>query len=394
VFKKIKKHILPAFMVIGAVLSLNHEKFAAPVFYMAPDHLIENQAPLYVHEDASDGVTTSVHSATAVSLPNGNLLAMWYGGTREGHTDVNIYASVFDRQTQKWQPSKAILDRLQVADDLDRYIKKVGNPTLIRHPAGPLVLAYVTVSMAGWASSQVNMMVSYDDGQSWHTSKHLVTSPFLNISTLVKNDMVIYEDGSIGITAYHELIGQFSEIVRVTLDGQVINKYRISSGAETIQPSIAVHSKNNAVTYMRDTSKDVQKVRRSVTFDGGIIWSPYESTMLNNPNSSVFAFVDSKDRSWMVLNNAVKHVDHALDNGGHQSRGNLALAVSEDQGVNWNIVHYFEKAKEIKETGQESKYSYPWVTVGGKGEFNLFYTWNRKVIKHIRFNQAWLEEQV
>ncbi len=381
-------------MIIGAVLSLNHERFTAPVFYIGPDPLIENQPPFYVQEDVSDGMTKSVHSSTAVSLPNGNLLAMWYGGTREGHTDVNIYASVFDRKTQKWQKSKPILDRYQVADDLDRYIKKIGNPTLVRHPAGPLVLAYVTVSLAGWASSQVNMMVSYDDGQSWHASKHLVTSPFLNISTLVKNDMVIYQDGTIGITAYHELIGQFSEIIRVNLDGQVINKYRISSGAETIQPTISVHDKNNAVSYMRDTSKNVQKVRRSVTSDGGLTWSAYESTMLDNPNSSVFSFIDSKDRSWLILNNSIKHVKHALDNGGHQSRGNLALAVSTNQGENWRIVHYFEKAKEKKATDKESKYSYPWVTVGDNGEFNLFYTWNRKVIKHIRFNQAWLEERV
>ncbi len=381
-------------MIVGVILSLNHERFTSPEFFVEPAGIIENQAPIYIQEDASDGITQSVHSSTAVALPNGDLLAMWYGGTREGHTDVNIYASRFDHQTQKWLPSKSILDRYQVANDLDRYIKKIGNPTLVRHPAGPLVLTYVTVSLAGWASSQLNMMVSYDNGQSWHASKHLVTSPFLNISTLVKNDMVIYQDGTMGITAYHELIGEFSEIIRVNLYGEVINKYRISSGAETIQPTISVYDKKNAVAYMRDTSKDIQRVRRSFTADGGITWSPYENTKLNNPNSPVFAFTGSNDRSWLVLNDAIKHVDHARDNGGHQSRGNLALAVSMDQGVNWRIVHYFEKAAEIKATQKESKYSYPWITVGDDGEFNLFYTWNRKVIKHIRFNQAWLEEKV
>ena len=381
-------------MIAGVFFSLNHERFASPAFYVEPAQSIEPQSSFYIQKDASDGVTQSVHSSTAVSLPNGNLLAMWYGGTREGHTDVNIYASVFDRKTQKWQKSKPILDRYQVANDLDRYIKKVGNPALIRHPAGPLVLTYVSVSLAGWASSQINMMVSYDDGQSWHASKHLVTSPFLNISTLVKNNMVIYEDGTIGIAAYHELIGQFSELIRVSLDGEVINKYRISSGAETIQPAIAVHSKENAVTYMRDTSKDIQKVRRSVTNDGGETWSPYENTVLDNPNSSVFAFLDSKNRSWLILNNAVKHVKHARDNGGHQSRGNLALAMSMDQGLTWKIVHYFEKEVAKKAGDEESKYSYPWVTKSANGEFNVFYTWNRKVIKHIQFNQAWLEEKV
>ncbi len=389
---KIKKHLLPLLMILGVILSLNHERFATPSFSLSTYNIPNDQVPVYEQFNASDQLTKSVHSSTAVTLANGNLLAMWYGGTREGHTDVEIYASTFNQDTQTWSPSKSVLNRYQVSDDLNRYIKKVGNPVLVRHTQGQLVLIYVSVSLAGWASSQINMMVSYDEGQSWHRSKHLVTSPFINISTLVKNDAVIYDDGTIGISAYHELMGEFSEIVRVSLEGKVVNKYRISSGAETIQPSIAVQDASNAVVYMRDTSKDIQKVRRSVTTDGGSTWSAYENTHLDNPNSSVFAFGDSKGRNWLVLNNAVKHVEHSADNGSHQSRGNLALAVSTDQGVNWDIVHYFEKEKKIID--KEHKYSYPWVAVADNGEYHLFYTWNRKIIKHVLFNQAWLEQQI
>ena len=379
-------------MCLALALCLTLESYDSTIFVVNSKQSIANQKAVYETFDASDGVTRSLHSATSVVLNNGNLLAMWYGGTREGHTDVKIYSSTFNQKTQSWSASKAILDRYQVSKDLNRYIKKIGNPVLVRHPQGPLVLVYVSVSLAGWASSQINMMVSYDDGQSWHRSKHLVTSPFINISTLVKNGAVVYQDGTIGITAYHELIGEFSEVIRVNLNGEVINKYRISSGDETIQPTIAVHDKKNAVAYMRDTSKDIQKVRRSVTNDGGKTWSPYESTMLDNPNSSVFAFMGSNDRSWLILNNAVKHIEDDRDNGSHHSRGNLALAVSTDEGLNWRIVHYFEK--ENTSADQEPKYSYPWITVGDNGDYHLFYTWNRKIIKHIHFNQAWLEEKV
>ena len=63
---------------------------------------------------------------------------------------------------------KSILNRYQVSDDLNRYIKKVGNPVLYRHPSGVTALFYVSVSMAGWATSQLNMSLSYDDGQTWH----------------------------------------------------------------------------------------------------------------------------------------------------------------------------------------------------------------------------------
>lgn len=372
-------------MVLGVILSFSHERFPAPKFLFqakqTANNSSENQQASYKSFDVSTNLTKGVHSATAVTLPNGNLLAMWYGGTREGHTDVKIYSALFDAQKQQWQTPKAILDRIQVSNDLDRYVKKVGNPVLIRHPQGPLVLVYVSVSLAGWATSQINMMLSYDDGQTWHPSKHLVTSPFINISTLVKNDAVIYEDGTIGIAAYHELLGEYSEIVRVTLDGEVVNKYRITSGDKTIQPTIAVYSDTQAVSYLRDTGKDVQKVRRTVSEDGGITWSPYESTQLDNLSSAIFTFIGGKGRSWMVFNDAPKGQEHA--------RNSLALAVSDDKGITWQTVHHFEKILIPEEV--ESKFAYPWVTYGINGEYHLFYTWNRKIIKHIAFNQAWLE---
>ncbi len=370
-------------MVLGAILSLGHERFEAPKFFVQSWLPVVDQQAVYKKYDASTDITNTVHSATAVALSNGNLLAMWYGGTREGHTDVKIYSALFDQKKQQWQEPKAILDRMQVSNDLDRYVKKVGNPVLIRHPQGPLVLVYVSVSLAGWATSQINMMLSYDDGQTWHPSKHLVTSPFINISTLVKNDAVIYDDGTIGITAYHELLGEFSEVVRVTLDGQVINKYRMSSGDETIQPTVATYSATQAVTFMRDTGKDVQKVRRSITDDGGLSWSAYETTQLDNLSSAIFTFTGLKGLTWMVYNDAPKGQEHG--------RNTLALAVSNDKGVSWKTVHHFERIEEPEVI--ESKFAYPWVAQGFDGQFHLFYTWNRKIIKHVAFNQAWLESK-
>ena len=380
----IKKHILPIMMLVGALLSLGHERFAPPKFVVQLASAAGEQAVSYKRHDVSTALTNTVHSATAVSLPNGNLLAMWYGGTREGHTDVKIYSALFDQKKQQWQAPKAILDRMQVSNDLDRYVKKVGNPVLIRHPEGPLVLVYVSVSLAGWATSQINMMLSYDDGQSWHPSQHLITSPFINISTLVKNDALIYQDGTIGITAYHELVGEFSEIVRVTLAGKVVNKYRISSGDKTIQPTVAVYSAREAVTFMRDTGKDVQKVRRSVTADGGLSWSSYETTQLDNLSSAIFTFSGREGRSWMVYNDAPKGQEHG--------RNTLALAVSHDKGLNWKTLHHFERIE--KPAATESKFAYPWVTRGQGGQYHLFYTWNRKIIKHVAFNQAWLESKL
>src|SRR3989304_1628787 len=45
-----------------------------------------------------EGQTPIVHSPSVVELNDGNLLAVWYGGTREGVKDVAIYRSTSNRR--------------------------------------------------------------------------------------------------------------------------------------------------------------------------------------------------------------------------------------------------------------------------------------------------------
>lgn len=377
-----KKYTLPVVIVIGALLTLQSDKYPEPLFYVpAVENEAINTTSFYQEKVVVEGQTPTVHSATAVQLASGQLLAMWYGGKREGHIDVALYSATLDPSAQFWSAPKKVLDRYDAANSLNRYVKKVGNPVLIKHPQGPLVLVYVTVSMAGWATSRLNMAVSYDDGQSWHNSKRLITTPFFNISTLVKNDAVIYADGTIGITAYHELKGEYSEIVRVNIEGQVINQYRMTSGTNTIQPSIMVKSANNAIALFRDSGRDIQRVHFTETQDSGKNWSPYEALQVKNPNSAVYGFNDTKQRTWMVFNNSTRDAVH--------SRNNLALAVSENNGKDWRTLYYFENT-ELDET-VSIKYSYPWVLNAANGQYHLMYTVDRKLIKQISFNQAWLE---
>lgn len=382
VIQNIKKLVIPLVLLIAGFSALTSMKYPDAKFYYVAGTGEQGSSDLQYKEFTMVAdLTPSVHSATAVTLDNGNLFSMWYGGTREGHTDVALYSAIFDQKTASWQQHQKVLDRYDVANSLNRYIKKVGNPVLVKHPQGPIVLIYVSVSLAGWATSHLNMAVSYDDGQTWHDSKRLVTSPFINISTLVKNDAVIYQDGTIGISAYHELKGEFSEIVRVNLNGDVINQYRMTSGTNTIQPSLIVNSEHSAIALIRDSSRHTQKVHFTETKDGGKTWSDYEALNIDNPNSAVYGFRDQKNRNWMVFNDLTRDVEF--------SRNNLALAVADDSGKEWDTVHYFENPE--KQQQIDAKYAYPWVVSSKGASFHLLYTVDREHIKHIQFNQTWLE---
>ncbi|GAA6135762.1 exo-alpha-sialidase [Oceaniserpentilla sp. 4NH20-0058] len=379
--KFVKKLWLPFLISIGLILSLSLSGESS-IKSKPTEFSISNLAsePLYEYYEFGANNTPTMHSATAVTLPNGNLLGAWYGGTGEGKPDVQLFTSVFNTHDQVWSAPVAVLDRLQAANELNRFIKKLGNPVLYRHPSGVITLFYVSVSIGGWATSNINMVLSFDDGQTWHPSKRLVVTPFLNISTLIKNDVITYNDGTFGLPVYHELIGEFSHIIRLNLHGEVLDSYRITDGEITIQPSIVSYDDQSMIAMMRDSGRDIEKIHRSESHDSGMTWSEYEPTLLDNPNAAVFAFVDNKKRTWMLFNDSNRKKE--------RPRNNLALAVSLDKGKSWKIVKYLENPN--KDDNHEGRYGYPWVTTQGD-IFHIIYTSNRENFVHIRLNQAWLE---
>ena len=40
------------------------------------------------------------------------------------------------------------------------------------------------------------------------------------------------------------------------------------------------------------------------------------------------------------------------------------------------------------------QFSYPWLLRSSDGDFHVLYTWNRTRIKHVHFNQRWLDRQI
>ena len=68
------------------------------------------------------------------------------------------------------------------------------------------------------------------------------------------------------------------------------------------------------------------------------------------------------------------------------SRENLRLAMSSDQGQTWRRV-----ATLAEEPGAD--FSYPFLMQTRSGDVQLVYTWKRAAIKHVAFNIAWLDER-
>jgi len=312
----------------------------------------------------------SVHSATAVEIEGGRIRAFWYGGSREGARDVAIYSAVFDPSSSAWGPQEIATTREETARDLGRYVKKLGNPVVARDSRGRLWLFYVSVSLGGWSGSAVNFRISEDDGASFGPARRIVTSPFLNLGTLVRGPAVSFEDGTLGLPVYHELLGKFGELLRISEEGEVLGKIRLSHGRSSLQPVVVPLARLEAVAFLRSSGSSPRRVLSVATEDGGRTWSDLAPTELPNPDAAVAAIRTSRGEILIAFN------DSEVD------RSNLKLAVSRDGGRSFETL-----LTVVPPLGDAAspELAYPWLLESSDGALHLLYSWNRSRIVHVRF---------
>ncbi len=376
-YKKVGKSFFFLFLLVASFLSwkqVEQRPAWSPIVW-TPIFEDVSTASLYREQLIPNANQNSTHSVSATVLPSGDLIAFWFGGSREGGKDVQIFQSYFQQDSQLWSPPKGILNVPQLGVDLQRYIGKIGNPLVFIDKSQRMWLFFVTVSYGGWAGSSINLMFSDDLGASWGKPKKLITSPFINVSTLVRNTMYALEDGSVILPVYHEFATQFPEILRISAQGEVISKVRMYGKGGGIQPSIVQGKEREIYAFMRSGSRAKHdRVLRLKSVDEGQSWSEFTVTELLNPNAAqVVAKVD--ENLWVWIGN---------HNEAH--RQDLTLAVSHDLEEPWQVVYQFEKG------GRGEAYAYPDLTQGLDGTWHLMYTANRKNIKHVQFNQAWLDK--
>ncbi len=365
-------------LALVLVLGLSWTQRPNPALFAEAEflrHMPKPAAPLFETRQIppAEGVAV-VHSGTLAELSDGRLLAAWFGGSREGAADVDIQAAHW--QQGAWDKPFILLSREQAAEELGRPLRKLGNPVLHKDADKRLWLFFVTVSLGGWSTSSISYKISGDDGRSWTPARRLVSSPFANMSTLVRSRALNYADGSIALPVYHELAGKFGELLRIDRDGKVLAKSRIGSGKSAIQPSLIARGPVEAEAFLRRTGNSPRRLMYAQSDDGGANWTTPLPLELHNPDASVAVESDAQGRALLVHN--------PLEHGRHL----LVLDRSADND-SWSRLAELKSAQ----GDMRKKYSYPFLIRTGTGEFHLIYTHERSAMTHVRFNQAWLEQQ-
>ncbi|MNO82190.1 hypothetical protein D3C76_734530 [compost metagenome] len=337
---------------------------------------------------------------------------------------MHIRGSRYSASDGEWGEEQTLATPETTQRGTGKYIRKLGNPVIALAPDGHLWLFYVSVSIGGWATSSVNAMHSEDSGRTWSTPRQLVTSPFANISTLVRSAPVFHRDGSIGLPVYHEMLGKFAEYLYLSPQGEVIDKFRISNGSNTLQPVVLPLDERRAVALLRYAGDVHHRVMASRTEDAGQTWSAAYPLDPANPNSSLAAVV-SHDRGLLVALNdlvdgrfrlrlmktdadmgswiPVANLDESPDPQGNpyapaQYRRIIGAKFLLSSGPRRQklLDQFLARLDQrvCKADGCEFEYEYPFFARSTDGRYHLVYSWNNIFIKHVSFNDAWLRQHL
>ena len=303
----------------------------------------------------------SAHASTIVELPNGDLLAAWFGGTAEGAPDTAIWASRRTaNQGNQWSAPYLLVREPNIA---------CWNPVLFHSANGTLWLYYKFGPNARtWTGAR---LVSTDEAHSWSQPDHLPAG----LLGPIKDKPLVLDDGTIVSGTSIESYSSWAVwIDRSTDNGKTWTKIGpITVPAQPqpskpnqpeqvsgiIQPTIVPLGKKHLRLYARSTS-DIGRICIADSFDDGLTWTQARPTDLPNPNSGIDAVGLRDGRIVLIYNNSTT------------GRTPVNLAVSAD-GEHFKIFATLED--------QPGEYSYPAIIQGKAGELDMTYTWNRKRIR-------------
>jgi predicted neuraminidase len=289
------------------------------------------------------------HASTLVELPDGDLLAAWFGGEREGDKSVAIWGA--RRHANSWSAP------FELAREPDTAC---WNPVLFADRQGKLWLFYkFGASPRTWAGAYQTSR----EGSAWSKPTYLpagILGPIKNKPVTLANRDILAG------TSVETTLSWICGVDLSSDEGRTWHHYGpiAVSGYHhgIIQPTVWETAPGRVKMLLRAT-QDVGFICAATSDDGGHTWSDAKPTGLPNPNSGIDA-VKMRDGRVALVYNPSK-----------TERTPLVLAFSPDDGDTWSVPVALENAP--------GEYSYPAIIQTRDGLLHITYTWRRQHIKHV-----------
>lgn len=324
------------------------------------------------------------HASSLVELHDGSIMAAWFGGTREGASDVAIWAA--RRDAKGWSAPIELVREPNIA---------CWNPVLFHTADGKLWLYYkFGASPADWTAGRI---VSTDDGRHWSKPEHLAAGLIgpARAKPLVMADGTVisgtsveaYQSWAAWIERSQDHGAHWQKIGPITVPDavdmpdaeaeaaakEVGPKLDVSeSGTRTklyppaertigiIQPVPVLLGPGHVRLYARSHTR-AARIAAADSFDSGKTWSQAHYINLPNPNSGIDAVRLVDGRIVMIYNHS------------YNRRNVLNLAVSRD-GETFTPFATLEQG--------EGQFSYPALIQAQDGSLRMTYTYQRRTIRY------------
>lgn len=321
------------------------------------------------------------HASTIVETPEGNLVAAFFGGTKERNPDCEIWVCRKEKGSDTWTPPVKAADGVFGADK--RFA--CWNPVLFQLPDGELMLFFkIGVNVAGWEGYLTR---STDGGKTWGEREKLpdgFLGPVKNKPEYINGRIIAPSstEGEKGWRVHFEISDDRGKTWRMVGPLEAESAVLTANQAEkkdvqkdlgvvyAIQPSILKHKDGRLQILCRTRNG---QVGTSWSKDNGDTWTPLSLTNIPNNNSGTDA-VTLKDGRHLLIYNDFRTVPGTPKG----PRTPLNIAISKD-GVKWHNVLLLEDSP-------VSQYSYPAIIQGEDGMVHVVYTWRRQRIKYAKIN--------
>ncbi|MDO4159767.1 MAG: family 78 glycoside hydrolase catalytic domain [Prevotellaceae bacterium] len=301
------------------------------------------------------------HSATIAETDKGDLVATYFGGTKERNPDVCIWVSRLPKGSTEWTAPQMVADGV-LSDTLR---KACWNPVVYQIPGGELQIYFkIGSKVSDWTGWIVR---SKDGGKTWSKREPLQE----NYLGPVKNKPILNNDRIIAPTSIEtdgwRLYFEYSDDMGKTWKRS--DYVAADEGVKAIQPAIMKLKDGRLAAVARTRSEHIGITYSS---DNGETWSKLRLIDTPNNNSGLDAVTLTDGTHAMICND--RPIPKGIKNG-KGARTPLSLMLSDD-GEHWK--HWL-----TIEDSPVSQYSYPSIIQTKDGKIHLIYTWRRQRIKHV-----------
>ena len=370
--------------------------------------------------------TVQSHAANLLTLPDGRLGCVWFGGTQEGVPDISIWFSTLAPGNSQWSAPE------QLSDDSTRSEQ---NPILFNAPNGELWLLYTAQKAGNQDTAEVRRRTSTDGGRSWGEVETLFAANETG-GVFVRQLPVALPSGRLIIPIFRCITTPGEKWVGNSDDSAVMisDDFGVTWTEQVLPGSLGCVHMN--IQPLQDgsllalfRSRWADAIYESRSTDDGTTWSEPVATELPNNNSSIqftaladgrLALVYNHSRAGEATERRLSLYDEIDDDGLAEEQGQLTepdasayaeddgvkrafwgtprspmtLAVSEDGGRSWPIRRNLDVGdgyclSNNSRDGLNREYSYPSIHQGPDGALNIAYTYFRQAIKYVRVDPQW-----